>query len=80
MARSLRLAVIRNVFEQGLLSEEDAKEILSGPLAPDQPMTVFDDSEWLTKEFPVDGEGMTDPSELTWEPGTEWPDDAKAVW
>ena len=51
LARSLRLAVVRNVLAQNLISEEDAKEILAGPLSPEEPLTIFDDSEWLTTPF-----------------------------
>ena len=51
LARSLRLATIRNVFEQGMISEDEAKKILSGPLSPDNPLTAYDDSEWLDKPF-----------------------------
>lgn len=46
-ARKLRLAVIQNVFDQGLIREEGAREILAGPLTPDDPSTVYDDSQWL---------------------------------
>ena len=51
VARSLRLATVRNVFEQGMISREDAKDVLSGPLSPDNPATVYDDSEWIDKPF-----------------------------
>lgn len=47
MARKLRLAVIQNVYRQGFLSEEHAKELLSGPLMPGDDATVYDDSGWL---------------------------------
>ena len=47
MARSLRLAVIQNLFDQGRLTEADARELLSGPLDPDDPLTVYDDSDCL---------------------------------
>jgi len=47
LARDLRLAVTNNLFEQGLLTEEDAREILSGPLEPGDETTIFDDSALL---------------------------------
>lgn len=51
LARSLRLAITRNVFRQGMISEGGARDILSGPLSPGSPLTRFDDAEWLTKPF-----------------------------
>ena len=50
MARSLRLAVVRNVWLQGLLSEADAREVLAGPLEPGNEATRYDDSRWLEWE------------------------------
>lgn len=41
MARSLRLAVIQNQYDQGNLTEDDAKELLSGPLTPGDDNSVF---------------------------------------
>lgn len=46
LARQLRLAVVTNVFNQGLLDEESAKDLLSRPLSPDS-TTVYDDSALL---------------------------------
>ena len=53
LARSLRLAIVKNVQKQGMIDEDEAKEILSGPLSPNDSETIFDDSEWLTKKFEV---------------------------
>lgn len=47
VARSLRLVVIQNCFDQDLLTEEQAREVLAGSLVPDDDLTVFDDSQWL---------------------------------
>lgn len=47
MTRSLRLAVIQNLFSQDLLDKEQARELLASPLEPDDPSTIYDDSEWL---------------------------------
>ncbi len=45
MARSLRLAVTQNVFDQDLITEEQARDVLRGPLSPgDEPC---DDSDCL---------------------------------
>ena len=47
IARQLRLAVIQNCLDNGFISEQGAKEILSGPLTPGDSTTVYDDSRWL---------------------------------
>ena len=47
LARSVRLAVIQNQYAQGNLTETEAREILSGPLDPDDPTTIYDDSDCL---------------------------------
>jgi len=47
MARSLRLAVIQNVFDQGLLGEEQALDLLNGCLVPGDTSTWYDDSDCL---------------------------------
>lgn len=47
LARQLRLAIITNVFEQGLLSEESARELLARPLSPGDDDTIYDDSALL---------------------------------
>lgn len=44
MARWLRLSVIRNVLGTGNISHDDAVELLKGPLNPDDPSTIVDDS------------------------------------
>lgn len=48
LARQLRLAVIQNVYDQGLLSKEQAVELLSGPLTPGDDSTIYDDSDLLS--------------------------------
>lgn len=50
MARQLRLAIVRNVFMQGLLSEDQAQNLLSGPLEPGNDQTIWDDSHLLHAE------------------------------
>lgn len=47
LARQLRLAIITNVFKQGLLDEEAAKELLARPLSPGGDSTIYDDSALL---------------------------------
>ena len=47
LARDLRLAVTQNVFDQGLITEDEAREILSGPLTPGDDTTIYDDSTLL---------------------------------
>jgi len=47
MARSLRLAVIQNQYSVGNLTRDEALDLLSGPLSPDDASTIYDDSEWL---------------------------------
>ena len=47
LARQLRLAVVTNVFKQGLLDEGAAKELLAGPLVPGDDSTIYDDSALL---------------------------------
>lgn len=47
MARSIRLATIQNVFDQGLLTEKEARDLLSGPLNPEDESSVYDDSDCL---------------------------------
>lgn len=46
-ARLLRAAVIRQLYEAGSLSEEQAVEILSGPLTPGDETTIEDDRHLL---------------------------------
>ncbi len=47
MARFLRVAVVRNIFRQDMISREDALEILDGNLTPSNPSTHYDDRELL---------------------------------
>ena len=47
VARQLRLAVIQNIYNQGLITEKDAKELLSGELSPGNDATIVDDSNLL---------------------------------
>jgi hypothetical protein len=47
VGRSLRLATVQNVFNQGLITEVEAREILSGPLSSDNLLTVYDDAGCL---------------------------------
>ena len=47
MARSLRIAVIQSQYDAGNLTEDEAKELLSGPLTPGDESTVIDDSSQL---------------------------------
>lgn len=53
LARQLRLATVQNLYRQGLLTEEGAKEVLAGPLTPEDLTTVYDDSGLLN-----DSEGL----------------------
>lgn len=50
IARKLRIAVVKNVFKQGLLTEEQAKDLLSGNLDATDDLTFCDDSELLTDD------------------------------
>lgn len=47
MARSLRLAAVQNQYDQGNLTEAEARELLSGPLTPGDEGSTFDDSDQL---------------------------------
>jgi len=47
VARSLRLVVIRQQFETGNLTEDEAIELLRGPLSPGDETTIRDDSRLL---------------------------------
>jgi hypothetical protein len=47
MGRKLRLAVVRQQYEIGNLTEAEAIELLSGPLTPGVDTTVVDDSALL---------------------------------
>lgn len=50
LARSLRLAVVQNQYDQENLTEDEAKELLSGPLTPGDDSTIFDDSDQLVSK------------------------------
>jgi hypothetical protein len=47
LARQLRLAVVTNVFDQGLLDEGAVRGLLAGPLSPGDDSTIYDDSALL---------------------------------
>lgn len=47
MVRALRLAVVQNVYNQGALSEDEAREILRGCLTPGNEATRVDDGDLL---------------------------------
>lgn len=47
LARQLRLAIVTNVFEQGLLSKGEARELLTRPLSSGDDSTIYDDSALL---------------------------------
>jgi len=47
LARKLRLAVIKNVMLQKLITEDEALELLRGPLSPEDDATIVDDSALL---------------------------------
>jgi Asp-tRNA(Asn)/Glu-tRNA(Gln) amidotransferase B subunit len=46
-ARAHRFAFVHQMSEAGIMDEEMAKEILAGPLSPDDPDTAVDDSGLL---------------------------------
>jgi hypothetical protein len=43
-ARMLRIAVVRNVLGQDMISRDDALDLLRGPLTPGDLSTAYDDS------------------------------------
>lgn len=45
--RYMRLAVVKNQLSAGNITEDDALELLRGPLDPDDESTIIDDSEML---------------------------------
>jgi hypothetical protein len=47
MARALRIAVIQQQYDIGNITEEQARELLSGPLSPGDESTIVDDSDQL---------------------------------
>ncbi|HKZ42603.1 MAG TPA: hypothetical protein VJ044_16690 [Candidatus Hodarchaeales archaeon] len=46
-ARALRLGTVRNLLADEFLDEEQAKELLQGPLTPGDDSTIRDDSNLL---------------------------------
>jgi hypothetical protein len=47
IARNLRLAVVQNVYDQGFITYDEARECLCAPLSPGNPATFADDSQRL---------------------------------
>lgn len=47
IARGIRLAVVREQYNAGNLTEDEASELLRGPLMPGDEATIFDDSAVL---------------------------------
>jgi hypothetical protein len=47
LARKLRLAVVTNVWRQGLITTEEARDVLRGRIVPTDPLTKYDDSALL---------------------------------
>ncbi len=48
LARSLRLSTIQQLYDNELLTEEDARELLAGPLEPGDDSNIVNDSDQLT--------------------------------
>lgn len=48
LARSLRLSTIQQLYDNELLTEGDARELLAGPLEPGDDSTIVNDSDQLT--------------------------------
>ena len=46
-ARSLRLAVVQQLFDNYELDEEQARQVLNLPLSPGDLSTVYEDACWL---------------------------------
>ena len=63
MARSLRLAVIQNLFGSDLLTEEEARRLLALPLEPGDDATYFDDSDCLDTSGQAGTETVTNGAE-----------------
>lgn len=49
LARSIRLTVVQNLYNRGLLSDIEADGILRGPLRPGDLTTVVDDRDQLRR-------------------------------
>jgi hypothetical protein len=47
MARSMRLAVIQNLYDADRLTEDEARGLLNGCLEPGNELTRYDDSDCL---------------------------------
>jgi hypothetical protein len=47
LARSIRLAVVQNIYDQGFITAPQALTLLQGPLTPGDAGTIFDDSAQL---------------------------------
>jgi len=47
VARSIRLAAVQNVFDQGGITEEQARDILTRATTPGDNSTIYDDSDCL---------------------------------
>lgn len=47
IARAMRLSVVQSQYDAGNLSEDEARELLSGPLSPGDESTIIDDSSQL---------------------------------
>ncbi len=47
LARALRGVVVQAAYDTGQVSAEEAQELLTTPLSPDDPSTTFDDRELL---------------------------------
>lgn len=47
VARAFRLATIQNLYDNRLVTKEEAEDLLRGPLVPDDETTFFDDSHQL---------------------------------
>lgn len=47
VARQMRLAFIKQTFNNGWISESQAKELLASPLSPGNKDTFVDDSKFL---------------------------------
>jgi hypothetical protein len=51
MARLLRLAMVKQQFQQDNITREQAVKVLSGPLSPGKDETVIDDSQLLDLDY-----------------------------
>lgn len=55
LARCLRASTVKGFYKAGMLSREEAEELVNAPLSPDEPCGhVFDDREmldWTEEQF-----------------------------